>query len=66
MTYSAIGRSIGCLILGACVLAAILTLVPQPIQMVAFLVALPFESLLLAIATSGFKSPVDQRIAESH
>jgi hypothetical protein len=62
MTYSAIGRSLFCLLLGVALLASVVAFVPGPLQVMAALVVLPIESILLAVATSP-RRRVEERSA---
>jgi hypothetical protein len=65
MTYTVIGRALGCLALGVALLATVVAFVPAPIQVLAALVVLPVESLLIAMATATRRQPADHTASQS-
>jgi|DewCreStandDraft_2_1066082.scaffolds.fasta_scaffold82818_1 hypothetical protein len=52
MTYQAIVRVLVAMVCGVALLAALMTLLPAPFQILALLIGLPLQSLLVALATS--------------
>ena len=52
MNTAALGRVLLCLALGVGLLAAIVTVVPPPVQVLAAMFILPVQSLLFAFAVS--------------
>ncbi len=52
MTYQAIVRVLVAMLCGVALLAALMTLLPAPFQILALLLGLPLQSLLVALATS--------------
>jgi hypothetical protein len=52
MTYGAIGRAILCVLVGIALLAAVMAVIPGPLQVLAALIVLPIEALLLSVATT--------------
>jgi hypothetical protein len=62
MTTSSIGRALFCLFLGVALLASVVAFVPGPLQVLAALIILPFESILLAYATAP-RRPANERTA---
>lgn len=56
MTYQAIARIVVVMVFGVALLAAMLTVLPAPFQILALLIGLPLQSILVALATSRGRS----------